>query len=667
MFDTQKRNWLLTAIILIGVSTASISQAAWFDSAWQYRRAIFITWDDQHPGGEDLASCVFYTDGHALPNGEDVRVATEDGRLVASHVLMVGPGDRIRVAFSLQKNVRDYEIYFGNPHPQPAPAGMDDVHYKSGLLLETKQWTGGATENFDQIEKSWERSKPVLGKMMIDGVFLGYNPFGPQEQWISKFSGSLFAPMDGDYFFAMAADDDAALYIDSKPTIFAPLGGGDTRYHATIHLTRGPHDIMVYHVNKASQAYVSLGWRPPSAAKVSIINRESFGICYSGLVGLMEQHGKTLVADFISNQAGECFFNDSYSFRYHFTTTGRGGKIQPGAKFEWNFGDGQFSNEPEVDHVYLTDGIYPVKLVEHIGENSDAQTCRLAVSRNYAHILEAREDEPAVLSTLVQGYDINAMPADAIERALQLHIAADRLDAAIPFADKVAAMKSHPPGDNAMIALFTLQKKLIDAGQVEKMVEVWDRVPMDSTLQPAAARRAAELALWWTGDFDKALKLLKPFKDRSDPGTKRAYAQALVLTGNAVEGRKILESLNSPAFGNRKAALSGAAARSVEFFITEKDAEAGEEAWERWQAKFPGDFVEGYSVVLRTKLMELRKRPEAAAKLAEAFANAEPLSPYAPQLLDRASKLLVSADPTKSQALRQLLKQKYPEDPLSQN
>jgi hypothetical protein len=70
--------------------------------------------------------------------------------------------------------------------------------------------------------------------------------------------------------------------------------------------------------------------------------------------------------------------------------------------------------------------------------------------------------------------------------------------------------------------------------------------------------------------------------------------------------------------------------------------------------------------VLRTKLMELRNRPEAAAKVAEAFATAVPMSPYAPQLLDRASKLLATDDPTKSLALRQLLKQKYPEDPLSQ-
>ena len=114
-----------------------------------------------------------------------------------------------------------------------------------------------------------------------------------------------------------------------------------------------------------------------------------------------------------------------------------------------------------------------------------------------------------------------------------------------------------------------------------------------------------------------------------------------------------------------KMATSGAARQGV--FLPFIIVESGEDAWDKWQARFPTDFLEGYSVMLRTKLMELRKRPDAAAKVAEAFAAAEPLSPYAPQLLDRASKLLIAADPPKSQALRQLLKQKYPEDPLSQD
>ena len=90
-------------------------------------------------------------------------------------------------------------------------------------------------------------------------------------------------------------------------------------------------------------------------------------------------------------------------------------------------------------------------------------------------------------------------------------------------------------------------------------------------------------------------------------------------------------------------------------------------AWDAWQAKYPAGFLQGYSVLLRVKLIELRHRPLAAAKLAEAFATAVPQSSYAPQLLDTAAKLLANVDPAKSKSLHQLLKEKYPEDPLSQN
>jgi hypothetical protein len=107
-------------------------------------------------------------------------------------------------------------------------------------------------------------------------------------------------------------------------------------------------------------------------------------------------------------------------------------------------------------------------------------------------------------------------------------------------------------------------------------------------------------------------------------------------------------------------------ARTIEYYITERDAQAGTSAWERWQALFPADFLEGYSVLLRTRLMEIDGDTAAAAKVAEAFASAVPNSAYAPQLLDRASHLLATSDPARSKALRELLKQKYPEDPLSQ-
>jgi hypothetical protein len=139
-----------------------------------------------------------------------------------------------------------------------------------------------------------------------------------------------------------------------------------------------------------------------------------------------------------------------------------------------------------------------------------------------------------------------------------------------------------------------------------------------------------------------------------------------VLSQKIDEGRRVLLLLPVEEPSDRQAAVSGAMARTIEFFISDGDAEAGEEAWDRWQNHFPGEFLDGYGVLLQTRLMELQKAPEAAARVAEAFARAVPRSSYAPQLLWRAAKLLQKSDGARSKAILDLLKEKYPEDPLSQ-
>jgi hypothetical protein len=132
------------------------------------------------------------------------------------------------------------------------------------------------------------------------------------------------------------------------------------------------------------------------------------------------------------------------------------------------------------------------------------------------------------------------------------------------------------------------------------------------------------------------------------------------------DAKKIFDEQTPTDDTGRSAAISGAMARTVEFFITEANVEAGEDAWEKWMSRFPADFLEGYSVLLRVKLMNIAGHSGAAAKVAEAFALAVPHSSYSPSLLDKASKFLAKSDPAKSAALRAMLKERYPEDPLSQ-
>ena len=646
------------------VFAAVPARGGWFDAAWPCRRTVDVAWNADRAAGNELAQVEFYTDGHAQPTLADVRVATDDGKPVPFRLMTAGPGDRGRLAFALVKNVKRYGIYFGNPTPPPPPPPAE---LKSGLLMESKAWTGGQVRTFQQLERSWARSGPDLGRILVDHAFLGYNPFDDRVQVISKLTGTLTAPLDGDYLLAMAVDDEGALSIDGQPTLLAHTGGADIRYHTTVHLDRGPHAFLLYHVNEAGTGYFSVGWHRPGTPKVTVIDKFAFGSVYQQAnltVGPLEVRGKTLLADFAADRVAECGLGERYVFHYRFT--GQAHVAVPVA-YSWTFGDGQSATGAVVDHVYLREGVYPVRCTARAGPNADVQTNRVVVGRDYAHLPVAREESPALLSPVVAAYRLADVPPGDLPRAVQLHLAADRPTPALAAATALAEQPSQPDPPATLAALNAMEASLLSAGHPEMAADLWDRVPKPSDLRPTAAARAADLSLWWLGDPPRAAALLAPQQKGGSADLRRLFAQATLLTGHADDARAILADLPAKATGARRAALSGADARSVEFYITEGEPDAGDAAWARWMTEFPTDYATGYSVLLRTRLMGLRHRDAAAAAVAAAFADAAPTSSYAPQLLDRASKLLATTDPAKSAALHQQLKQKYPEDPLSQD
>ena len=641
---------------------ASPARAGWFDAAWSCRRTVDVAWNAAVATGGELAQAEVYTDGHALPTAADVRVATEAGKPVPSRVLMVGPGDRVRVAFVLAKGVKRYAVYFGNPAPPPVAAAFPIT---AGLLMESRVLVGNRVHTAEQLERTFDRSGPVLGRILIPNAFLGYNPFDDHVRIVSELTGTLFAPLDGDYLIAMAVDDVGAISLDGRPVLLAQLGGADIRYHATVHLARGPHAFTLVHANVAGPMYFSVGWQRPDTARVSEIDKFAFGNLFQQpanlTVGPMEMRGRTLVADCGVDRVAECGVDDHFAFHYRLTGQAH---VSVAVKYAWDFGDGQTAAGVAVDHVYLRAGVYAVRCTAHAGPNTDVQTVRVPVERDYAHLPLAVAEPPATLSPILAGDDLATLPRGDLPRAVQLHLAADRPTPALAAATVLAALPSHPDPAATLAALSAVQDVLLAGDHPDLATDLWDRVPPGADVRPIAAVHAAELAVWWSGDPARAVKLLAPFRTAEPAG----YAQCLLLAGGHVdEARKLLLGLPSRTADDRRAALSGADARTVEFYITEADADAGDAAWAKWMDDFPSDFLTGYSVLLRTKLMQLHHRDAAAAAVAEAFADAVPGSSYAPQLLDRAAKLLAKSDPAKSETLRQQLKQKYPEDPLSQN
>ncbi|MBV8780080.1 MAG: hypothetical protein JO353_01670 [Phycisphaerae bacterium] len=661
--------WFLLAIVLAATLATAPARADWFDGAWPYRRALTVSWDAEHRGDDDeIAVADFYTGGHTLPRGDDIRVATSDGHPVAVRILKIGPGDTARIIFKLKKTEKTYAVYWGNPTPHPLQGELAaEVPIRFGVLFEARGLTSSANVNAN-FQRAWDNGKPDFGGNMIDKPFIGFNPCTNSDRTVDRLSGSLFAPADGDYEFAGACDDAGLLCIDGQPILLIPGCPSDTRFNKTINLTRGRHAFLMYHANYSAQMIVSLGWKPPDAAKVQIIGPETFGICPRAEVGPLEQIKQSLVPDFTVENVAETFEHQpgarppemgNYSQLFRFKAIVPNGNSA--IRIRWDFGDGQSAIGSNQDHVFMTPGVCAVKLTYRLGETTQTQTNRVLVERDLTHPDHPQANDPPVQSAIVAKYDVDTMPANWLGWAIVLHARAKDESSMKAVALRLASEAKHGDVNEAFASL----QEASENARADDAIAIWKAVPPSSDLQPRAIKTLTEKLLWEQADFSGAEEALMPFQQHHDAGLDRRLAVSLLLQGKIDEAKKIFATLHTQETAARAAAISGAMARGVEYYLTEKDAEAGDNAWEQWQTRFPESFLQGYSALLRVKLMVLADHPIAAAKVAEAFAKAVPSSSYAPQLLDQASKLLATSDPSKSEAIHTELKQRYPEDPLS--
>jgi hypothetical protein len=649
----------ISVCICVHLWLIASAQGAWLDANYPFRRPIEVIWDAEKSNGEDLATAEFYAAGKIDDTGRDIRVATEEGRQVGVDVLGVGPGDLVRIACALQKNTKKYYVYWGNPKPEDK---RPELIYHRGVLMEMKIYPGGSINNYDQLRKTFEQAKDPIGRTVLDRPFIGNNVLGEQQQTISKLTAKLFVPIDGEYQFALNADDRGALLIDDRLITFAHGATGDIRFNGKADLKRGPHKLILYHCDVGGDWRISLGWKRPDMQKVDVIGRESFGITFHGATGALEERNKTLIADFNHSYQGESWYAERISHRYRFMAYTHKSND---AKYEWDFGDGQTASGAKVDHVYLTDGVYPVKLTIRLGPNNDTRTTKFSVRRDYERLARPQNDKVEEQSKLVAAYNLDALPANQLQRAVWMHHRAENWDAMTTAAMKLASQKKPADPDGTYAALSEAADAMNDRGGPAAVEKLWAAVPADSPIAPRALRQRAKTLMWGVADFKTAAAVLKDVP-KADNSVRRLQGMALVLTGSVDEGAKILHELPEQGEPEKRAAISGAMARTIEFHIEEKDADSGDDQWDKWAGRYPADFLLGYSVVLKVRLMEVRKNPAGAAKLAEAFATAVPKSSYAPQLLDKASKLLAKSDAQRSGELKALLKQRYPEDPLAQ-
>jgi hypothetical protein len=107
-------------------------------------------------------------------------------------------------------------------------------------------------------------------------------------------------------------------------------------------------------------------------------------------------------------------------------------------------------------------------------------------------------------------------------------------------------------------------------------------------------------------------------------------------------------------------------ARDVETYIRTKDYDTATKLIDEWEWEYPEAMIDGFTRLLRVKLVTAEGRPAVAAKIAMQHAKALPGSFYAAELLWRAAKGYEAAgDAEKAKGAMEVLKGKYPESPYA--
>lgn len=670
---------LATVAALALLAAAPQARAAgWWNLAWGYRRPVAV--EDCEPTtwpGDDVAVVTMLTGGKAAADGSDVRVVTARGVERPCRVLMVGPGDRVRVAFAMQKGVRQYYVYFGCAEP---PTERPELDVRRGVLLETWRYPGGGAATLDEARDVIDRrAKQRLGADFVDRIFLGHTMFGVDPSVARKFTAHVNCPRDGEYLFALSSRNASFLLVDGQ--LVVDHGGRHgphrrPRNAESVTLSRGLHRVVVYHISDRGDPVIAAAWRPPGQKRRTIIPPGAFPPVCRAEPGPMRKQGSAAGVDFRCEHAGEAFLEGRYYQRYVFTALPTG-RVPRDVTWKWTFGDGQTAEGTKVEHVYVTDGLRTVTVRARTGIGVLERTNRIAVSRPWKRQAVRDIDRPRAYADIVAGYDFTQLSdVGAAAAVVLLHrtgkdAAALDASAAVVAGDRIA--------DEAARQVLPLYAKLLrQTDRTDHAVEML-REAASKVHSPAVAAdllvRAGRLALDELRDPDRAESLFRSaVEDYAHLTTADPIRAAKIGLGDVHrargDGDKAAEAYRKAGRGDLRrkapAVARGSFARQAEAWTRQGEFDAAAETLDQWGRLLPADRLQGNLTRLRVRLLMAQKRYDEAAWRAETLVSANPDSPHAPRLLLLAAQ--AHAGLGRGEQARAALKrlvEGYPESPLA--
>ena len=677
--------WSVTVpVLLLALSVCATSAAqtgGWWKSSWKVRRLMKASIPEGVTADEPTGTATFLTHGYLKDDGSDLRVFSR-GKEVPSRVLMVGPGDRVTVAFQLVGTSDNYQLYYGNPK---ATRPGYDWDIRAGLLLEVRKYRGGAFNNLKQAQAAWRRSRDVLGVAFVGRVYFGHNPFGKSSAFMSRYTGWLRVDEAGRYQFATTSSNASFLLIDGRQVVSWPgwhRAARRARRTGTIALKPGRYKLEYLHIHPGGAPSAVAAWRRPGDRRPRVIPASAFLPVAHAVVQPAQVRSQQITPDF-DYKTREAFLDpdrDTFVYRLAFrdlTANLDRRYYRP----LWDFGDGVTSNVWTPAHVYLAPGTYTVTYQLKGTRGTFITKQRIAVERDWALQASAVNlDRLQRYADEVKRYDFAKMPAESVRGACEMFERLKQYDDAVRAGRALVFKGENVPGwilfaESERLARITLEKLRRPKDAIAALLEGERKITGSPDQQALLAVRAANLTLNELGDVDAAFaharRALDAYKTAKGETRRRVLitlAEVAIRKGDAAEARRRLNEANAiPVRRSERggsAVRVGSLSRAVEDYVRRNEFAKATELLDTWEWEYPLDRIAGYATLLRAKLHIARLEYDRAVLLLTSLVKVNPKSNYAAEaLMTAADCYLKGGDKTRARDTYNRVLAAYPESP----
>ncbi len=665
------------SIAVIGAAFLS-GQVPAVAAAYRARRTFIADKGTPNPfGRSDVLAADFLTTGFAAPDGSDIAVlAGPTGRLTDFKVMMIGPGDRARIAIRMLPGVKEYHVSYGGSKPSPSRWEPD-----VGLVLETRGFKGGDVRTLEMMRRLVQTSAPSYGTWFVPNIFQGTNPFGPSDDYVSIYRGWLHVPKAGAYTFATTSDDASYFLVDDKVVASMPRWGrgpADARFAgAPVNLEAGAHRIEYLHVEGRETQFCVAAWQPPGEERFQVIPPDAFPGVFKAKQTALVIPGAPLPIDLLVAAEGEVIFEEHHLYRVKFRDATPDGQSAAWAP-KWFFGDGTSSDERDPEHIYFLPGEYEVTFALIRGSAAARIRQRILVGANWEiNPTSGTGDTSARYYELVKGYDFNAMHSPDLKAALEFFLTLGKDAEVMKTAAALLARNDAIARKNIYHCAVLLGERLRDLQQLPKDALVVFRSALvrepDDANKAKLIRRIGDTLLYVLGKPDEALAEYNTILDRFAKLEDNVVRLAQIRVGDAWKAKgdreKSLAAYEKAATmrtWDRTHAVNsvrrGAFAQSIESHIHARQLGEAQSLLDIWGWEHPTDRLAGEWSLAVAKLAKAKGDKGAAAREALECANANKSGPLADQLLLFAGQVVLEdGRPADALALAQRIRTDYPE------